>query len=49
MMPISFGTDRSIIRPLRFIDKFLEKRGPDVEKFFIYSLQVEMIFCMFGN
>jgi hypothetical protein len=34
--------------PLRFSDKFLEKRGPDVEKFFIDSLWSEPIFCKFG-
>jgi len=26
-----------MIDPPRFSDKFFEKRGPDVEKFFMYS------------
>jgi hypothetical protein len=45
---MTLGIDRSNIFPPRFRDKFLEKRDPDVEKFFIYSIQVEPIFCMFG-
>jgi hypothetical protein len=49
MIPIIRGVDKSKICPSRFSDKFLEKRAGDVEKFFMESLKVEPIFCMFGN
>jgi len=49
MIPITLGVVRSRIRPFRFNEKFLEKRAPDVEKFFILFQMVEMIFCKFGN
>jgi hypothetical protein len=37
MIPMTRGVERSIILPSRFSDKFLEKRGADVDKFFIDS------------
>jgi hypothetical protein len=43
------GVASSISFPLRFNEKFLEKREPDVEKFCIVVERVGTIFCMFEN
>jgi hypothetical protein len=37
IIPINRGVERSITVPRRFSDKFFEKRGPAVEKFFMDS------------